>query len=64
MRFRSSFPVAAALCLVLGLITAWVAARPLADTEGRAAPWPTQRWPVSPPSEQGLDTDRLDELVV
>ncbi|MHC4130024.1 MAG: serine hydrolase domain-containing protein [Planctomycetota bacterium] len=63
MRFRSSFPIPAAHCLALALTTAPSAGKPLDGANSRGAPWPTQSWPVSTPAEQGLDTDRLDELV-
>jgi CubicO group peptidase (beta-lactamase class C family) len=35
----------------------------LSCADDAAPPWPTTSWPVSSPAEQGLDADRLDELV-
>ena len=62
---RSSFLTPAARCLVPWLTAAssTVAAAPLAGADSPAAPWPTASWPVSTAAEQGLDADRLDELV-
>ncbi|MHC4427478.1 MAG: serine hydrolase domain-containing protein [Planctomycetota bacterium] len=63
MRSRFSFLIPAARSLALVLTTASVAGEPLAGADSRAAPWPTQGWPVSTPAEHGLDADRLGELV-
>jgi len=62
---RYPFPVAAARCcfIWLGAASVTAAGAPLAGTDSGAAPWPTQSWSVSSPAEQGLDADRLDELV-
>jgi CubicO group peptidase (beta-lactamase class C family) len=61
MRCRSTF-LTAGLCVHL-LFLAAAAGKPLGDNDVDTAPWPTTRWPVSSPAGQGLDADRLDELV-
>jgi CubicO group peptidase (beta-lactamase class C family) len=52
-------------CFVLWLTvtTAAVAVVRGARADDGAAPWPTTDWPASSPADQGLDADRLDELV-
>jgi CubicO group peptidase (beta-lactamase class C family) len=58
-----SFLALVSCFFVLGLTSASVAGKPLANAESRPASWPTASWPVSSPAEQGLDADRLGELV-
>ena len=65
MCYRTSLlaPAWCSLALWLTAASSAVAAAPLAGADSPAAPWPTTSWPVSSPAEQGLDADRLDELV-
>jgi CubicO group peptidase (beta-lactamase class C family) len=57
---RTLFILALIVVVIAGTALAWRVLAPAAP----AAPWPTAGWPTSPPEAQGLDSDKLAELVL